>query len=73
MAAVKVEIADLETHVFGLFLHRKFRRADGHINCRGAARLTSKMVRTDWNNAVILFPRQFRTSVGDLCSEIHGY
>lgn len=57
MAVVKVEIVDLEIYVFGFFLYRKFRRVDGYINCRGVVRLILKMVRTDWNNVVILFLR----------------
>lgn len=75
---VKVEIAVvswtyLDALVFALFLHSKLRRATGQINCMGELQdQPQRQFRMSWTNAVILFLRQFGTSAGYLCSEIHS-
>lgn len=58
---------------FWLFLHRKFRGATGQINsARELQNWPQWWFWMNWNKAVTLFPRQFRTSVDNLCSKIHG-
>ena len=77
VVAIKVKIAVvswayLDTFIFGLFLRRTFSRAPGQINSRKELQdQPQRRFRMSWDNAVFLFPRQFRTSVGYLCSEIY--